>query len=113
MENQLIVTLLLVSFILCLFLAWYFSHKARHKERLLMIEKGVDDKILLFSNNKGKSHFLKIGIVLIGLSIGLVIITILSSNNMLRGDTLPLAILGICGGISMVIANNVGNINGK
>jgi hypothetical protein len=32
---------------------------------------------------------------------------------MLRGDTLPLAILGICGGISMVIANNVGNINGK
>lgn len=111
MENQLIFTVVLtVSLIVCLFLAWYFSHKAGHKERLLMIEKGLDDQAI---NTKSKPSLMKIGIVLIGLSLGLVIISLLGSLEMVRGNTVPLAILGLCGGISLLIANNIGNVNGK
>src|SRR5690606_4266036 len=107
-ESSLIASLVLISFIVCLFMAWFFSHKARHRERMLMIEKGIDDKMTEHPN-KGKSVILKIGIIIIGLSIGLVIISILDSIQVLSGDIIPLAILGFCGGISLLISNNVGS----
>jgi hypothetical protein len=37
--DSLLITLLLFTFIVCILLAWYFSHKARTKERLILIEK--------------------------------------------------------------------------
>ncbi|MDP9230320.1 MAG: hypothetical protein M3O67_06585 [Bacteroidota bacterium] len=108
-----------IAFIVCVFLVWFFSHKAKHKERMMMIEKGrnVDElskKEASFSFDellrKEKSFrfpWLKLGVMVIGLSIGLLIIAVLARLNLLDkgGNALPLSILGICGGISLVIAN--------
>lgn len=80
-----------------------------------MIEKGMDMEEQ--SKKKVRSGFpwLKLGILLIGLSIGLLIITILVALDLLDkgGNALPLAILGLCGGVAMVIANNLGNGKSK
>lgn len=97
-----------ITFIVCLFLVWYFSHRANHKERLLMIEKGID----VDEREKRRQRFTfpwkKIGIVVIGLSVGLLVITLMVALEILHkgGDGLPVAILGLFGGISMVFANH-------
>lgn len=73
-----------------------------------MIEKGMDPQSLPQQKTFFRFPWLKIGIVIIGLSIGLMIISILISLKALENSTvLPLAILGICGGISMIIANRI------
>jgi hypothetical protein len=94
-----------LGFCLCIFMAWYYAHTARHKERMLMIEKGMDPDA--HAAPKG-SVLLKLGIVVIGLSLGMVIIGILAYYHAL-GDpgAIPLGILGLSGGISLLIANHV------
>lgn len=109
-----------IAFIICIFLAWYFSHRAKHKERMMMIEKGLipgqpeknetgsDANELLRKRKAFSFPWLKIGVVVIGLSVGLLLIAVLVALNLLNkgGNALPLSILGICGGASMVIAGN-------
>jgi len=103
------------AFIICVFLVWFFSHKAKHKERLLMIEK----ELTADKQSKKEKNFsfpwLKLGIVVTGLSIGLLLIALLAGLKLLDkgGNALPLAILGVCGGISMVIANYVNSGKSK
>jgi hypothetical protein len=108
MDRSLILVLIAVIFGICIFLAWYFTHKARHQERLLMIEKGMNPDE---EANKGgglKSAMFKLGIIIVGLSIGLVIIGILVEFNALgRSNANPMAILGICGGAGLIIANRL------
>lgn len=105
-------SLIWVALIVCIFLVWFFSHRAKHKERLMMIEKGMDPQSLLQQRNFFRFPWLKLGIVIIGLSIGLMIISILISLKALENSAvLPLAILGICGGGSMIIANRINKSN--
>lgn len=86
-----------VIFILLLFgfLTWYFVHKARHKERILMIEKGLyteKDKVIL------KVPWLKLGIVLFGLGLGVLLIGLLAKYGLLSGPgSIPIGILIITG----------------
>lgn len=109
--------LIWIAFIICVFLAWFFSHKARHKERMMMIEKGLNiDE--LSKKEEGKIirfPWLKLGVVILGLSVGLLIIALLVALNVLDkgGNALPLSILGICGGISFIIANYLKNSKSK
>lgn len=107
------VSLVWLALLICVFLVWFFSHRAKHKEKLLMMEKGMDPNSLFPGKRIFKFPWLKIGIVIIGLSVGLMIIALLASLKSLDqgGNALPLAILGICGGISMVIANMFNNSN--
>ncbi len=113
-----------IAFIICLFLAWFFSHKAKHKERMLMIEKGrnVDelskketgfDKPL--REEISRFPWLKLGVVITGLSVGLLIVGVLAKLDLLHkvGGALPLSILGICGGVSFIIANYLNNGKSK
>jgi hypothetical protein len=108
MEKALVSILTWITFCVCIFLAWYFSHKAKHKECLMLIEKGVNLDEYLKKERGFSFPWLKLGIVIIGLSIGLAIIGILANLGTLHGsDALPLSILGICGGTSLVIANYI------
>lgn len=116
MERLYPLTWIVIVFIICVFLAWFFSHRARHKERMMMIEKGINIDEL--SKKEGKIirfPWLKLGIVILGLSIGLLIIAMLVALHLLDkgGNALPLSILGICGGISFIIANYLNNIKSK
>ncbi len=108
------VSLVWLAVITCIFLVWYFSHRAKHKERLMMMEKGIDPQLNPFKSKGFIFPWLKVGIIIIGLSIGLVIISILVSTQSLNNNNaLPMAILGLCGGISMVIANRLDNDKSK
>lgn len=105
-----ILALVFIPLVVCIFLVWFFSHRAKHRERLMMMEKGIDP--LVISNNKRPRYlWQRIGIIIIGLSIGLAIISLFAGLKVLDkwGNAFPLAILGVCGGISMVIANRLGN----
>lgn len=77
----------------------------------MMIEKGLDPDELAKKKSGFKSPWLKLGILIIGLSIGLLLISLLVSLKLLGkgGDAFPLAILGVCGGIAMLIGNNIKN----
>ncbi len=95
-----------ISFLVCLFLAWYFSHKGRHEERKMLIQKGLNTDDLLKSEGRFRFPWFKSGIVIIGLSVGLGIIAILVNLGLTsRSDAIYPAILGLCGGSSLVIAH--------
>ncbi|WP_316791172.1 DUF6249 domain-containing protein [Pedobacter frigoris] len=98
------------SFCTCLFLAWFFSHRAKHKERLMMIEKGLNP---IDEENKYKrpqSFGLMLGLIIFGLGIGLVIIAVLVNLDALgKSDATPVAILALCGGSALIIGGYIEN----
>ncbi|MGY3215166.1 DUF6249 domain-containing protein [Mucilaginibacter sp. HD30] len=98
-----------VVFIICAFLAWYFIFTAKQNERMRMIEKGITPD-LQPQKSAGGSYLLNIGIIIIGLSLGAIIIQILPFE-LVHGGIMPLPILGVSGGIAMLIANYLGKKN--
>lgn len=94
-----------IPFCVCIFLAWYFIHKAKHKERLLALEKNLLPAEST-TTRQWKPALLTIGIVIIGLSIGLGIIPILTALGINDGLT-PLCVLGLGGGLGLVVANRI------
>lgn len=108
MDEVIVLELLALLFGICTFLAWFFTHKARHQERMLMIEKGMNP--YEGSNKEGrlKLFVTKLGILIVGLSIGLAVIAVLVEFDSLgRSNAIPLSILGICGGAALVVANRL------
>ncbi|WP_293946923.1 MULTISPECIES: DUF6249 domain-containing protein [unclassified Sphingobacterium] len=106
MEKSVIFAVVFTLLLLFGFLTWYFSHRARHKERLLRIEKGIPP---IQERTDTPFPWLKLGVVVLGLGVGLLLIAILANNGLLKGPgSLPISILAICGGLSLVIANYIG-----
>lgn len=92
-----------------LFLAWFFVRRARFKEKIILIEKGIDIKDLnLIGDKKGQFSWLKIGIVLISISMGLLLGAFLMAIpffDKVAAGNLPLLLIFLFGGIGMVLAN--------
>ena len=80
--------LILLVLILCLFISWLFYAKARHAERLLMIEKGIDANEVLKNSNGFKFPWLKLGFLILGLSLGLGVALLLIGKKKF-GQTIP------------------------
>lgn len=103
-------TIISVVFIVAIFLAWFFRQQARNKERLILIEKG-ENLEELFDKKERKFAFpwLKLGVLILGLSIGLGVITlaefISNSSRLMQSSPFPLFVMGLSGGIAMVIAH--------
>lgn len=111
MESTIIWGIVGITFGICIFLAWYFTHKARHQERIMMIEKGMNPNEEFNKEGGLKSAMFKLGVVVIGLSIGLAIIAILVEFHSLGiSNATPISILGLCGGAALVIANRLSSI---
>lgn len=101
-QDALFAVILVIVFMICVALSLGFYLRTKHKERLLLIEKGLADNDL----KRGSGNFLvKAGIIIIGLSIGLIINTIIDNFNV--NDAILIAVIGICGGSSMIIANRL------
>jgi len=112
MDSQLLIAVLLVTFMICVFLTWYFSHNARTKERLILIEKGVDPEVLFRKGQRFRFPWLKLGVLAIGIGVAFGIIAFLGSLDLGRiMNELAFATLAICTGISLVIANYLGKRN--
>jgi len=99
-----------ITFCILMFLAWFFAHRAKHKERLAMIERGMhpDEKN---ANDKDKlSASQKLAVVVLGLSAGLVVIAVLANFGALgRSDAIPAAILGAFGAGALLVAHSFSN----
>lgn len=95
-----------VILIICLFLTWFFSHRANHKERMMRIESGSVDGGEEEKKEARKSLWIRVTCLVTGLSLGLLLIAILAGMRWLDrfGNAFPLAILGLSGGAGMFAA---------
>ncbi|CAN5213576.1 hypothetical protein BH23BAC3_BH23BAC3_13740 [soil metagenome] len=103
--SQITFTVIFLAFIIAIFLAWYFSHKTRANERVLLIEKGVE----IPDSEKGwefsfRFPWLKLGVLVTAIATGLFIGSIISEMSDLRIAFEPLMML-LFGGIGMIIAH--------
>ena len=116
MEELFALTLLIAILIIVFFFIWYFKHQAKSKERLLLIEKGIETKDLnSITDYKINFQWLRIGIVSVGIALGSILVTLLmnspSNFALHRHNDGPLnfGIILLFAGISMIIANFVGS----
>jgi len=83
-----------------LFLAWFFIRRARFKEKITLIEKGIDIKDLnLMGNNKSYSPWLRIGIIITGTALGALFVGITNFNPNVQE-----AVIVLFTGLSAIIA---------
>lgn len=91
---------LFVAVFIPLFLAWYFVRRARFKEKIILIEKGIDIKDLnLMENNKRYSPWLRIGIIITGTALGALLTTI--TNFSYNASS---AVILLSTGVSVILA---------
>jgi hypothetical protein len=88
-----------------LFLAWYFVKRARFKEKIVLLEKGIDIKDLnLIGDNNTHSLWLRIGIIITGTALGALLVSLIKFNSGVQE-----AIILLFTGVSVIIAYFVGN----
>jgi len=99
--------ILLIFFLTGLFFTWFFIHKAKVKERMLLIEKGVD------LNNLPKSTrfnfifpWFKIGFIIASISFGCLLGVLLMDKPFFHSirEGLPVILMFMFGGIGMILA---------
>lgn len=102
MENHdfFFLVVLFVAVFIPLFLAWYFVRRARFKEKIILIEKGIDIKDLnLIENNKRYSPWLRIGIIITGTALGALLTTITNFSYNTSS-----AVILLSTGVSVILA---------
>ena len=99
-EGVLILIVLTLFVATPLFLAWYFIRRAKFKEKVTLIEKGIDIKDLnLIGENKQYSPWLRIGIIITGTALGALLVTIVNF-----GKETSEAIILLFTGVSVILA---------
>ncbi|HKL66528.1 MAG TPA: DUF6249 domain-containing protein [Bacteroidales bacterium] len=97
-----------LGFFAAITLSWIFYLKARNKERLALIEKGVDAPGAF---KEAKFPWLKIGIVVVSMSVGVLLVILalmlFPENTVLREALIVLMVIAglLFGGIGMIIAH--------
>lgn len=89
---------------ICLFISGIFYFKAKHKEKLLLIEKGLADNPI---PKRSENSLQKIGIIIIAISIGIILVTILHRLPWHVPEGVEVAVVGIMGGLGMIYANRI------
>lgn len=98
-----------LGFITLVFLAWYYYNKARHSERMALIEKGGDLAELYTKKARFSFPWRSVGIVLIGITLGILTgfgIIMLGRQNEIILDVAPfgIIIMGVLfGAIAMLL----------
>ncbi|HAM98265.1 MAG TPA: hypothetical protein DCQ26_06610 [Marinilabiliales bacterium] len=85
-------------------LAIYYSVKAQNKERMALIEKGVDISEI-YRKKETKHGFFKFGVVLMGIGLGLVFGVLLSQFNAIPPVVAYFAGILFFGGTGVLLAN--------
>ena len=103
-SNLLITQIALMTLVLItiagLFLAWFFIKRARFKEKITLIEKGIDIKDLnLMGSYKSYSPWLRIGIIITGTALGALLVGITNFNPNVQE-----AVIVLFTGLSAIIA---------
>lgn len=88
-----------------LFLGWFFVKRARFKEKIILLEKGIDIKDLnLMGNNNTNSLWLRIGIIITGTALGALLVAATKFSPGVQE-----AVILLFTGVSVIIAYFVGN----
>ena len=99
-----------VSFFLAVFGIFYLFLSTRNRERLALIEKGVDASI--FMGDKSKSSMFKLvllnlALLSMGIGVGVFVALILSTYTALDQDALYPAMIFLSSGIALFIGFNM------
>jgi len=87
----------------------YVFYTTRNKERLALIEKGADATLFNIGKEGLKSSWnwgkftLKIGMLAMGISVGIIIAAILAQNSAIDEDALYPAMIFFFGGLALVL----------
>ena len=107
MEDQTVVAITVVSLFGTIFFTLYYYFQARNKERMALIEAGLDLS-QFYKKQVQISHWLRLGVFAVGIGLGLLIVGLISPYLVERIDgVLKVSIVILCGGIAMIIANYV------
>jgi hypothetical protein len=100
-----------LGFFAAALLAWYFYIKARSKERMALIEKGIDLSKFYTSETRKSFPWLGVGVVITGICIGLLLVFALvllfPDDDLLLQMAQPgLILVGVLfGGFSMILVH--------
>ena len=96
-----------VTFFLLVFAIVYISVTARNRERLAMIEKGVDPKLFTAEVKpvkvSGYATF-KWGLFMVGLAVGLLFGAIIEQYSALLEGPMYISMILVFGGLSLILA---------
>lgn len=112
--EDLMLALIWLGFFASVFLGWYYFLQARNKERMALIERDKDVSEIYAKREVGfRFPWLKLGMLVTGIGVGLTTVIILSLNPMwdnLIKKTDGAAIFAfvlLFGGVAMVIAHYI------
>lgn len=102
-------TVVILTLIICLFLVWFFSHRAKHQEKLLRIEMGISEGQPEKEKKTSSDLWIKLAFLITGQGVAFLIISILIYLKWLEkgGNLLPIAIMAFMGGFSMLLSHYV------
>jgi hypothetical protein len=106
-----LIILIFIGFIfgVIVLFGWYFIHRTKLKERILLSEKGIDISTLIPPKKTKDNLWLKIGIVLIsgssGLLFGMIFDSLKIFGKYYSNEPVFLIFLFLFSGIGMVIAH--------
>ena len=110
MAEAIVYCIITVSLIAAFFFAWFFYQQARNKERMALIEKGESLDEIFKRQQKNQIRFsfpwLKLGNVILGLSLGFGLISIYfmkGHNHQLFEGFFLTFIIGMSLGIPMIV----------
>jgi hypothetical protein len=101
MQTEIIVPL---AFFATLFGIIYVAVSARNKERLALIDKGLDASMLhAKTSTHGRYDALKFGLLLIGFAIGLLLGNILESYADFQEEVAYFSMIMLFGGVALIL----------
>lgn len=80
----------------------YVFLMTRHRERMSMLEKGVDPSLFAFKNNS-KSVTLKFGMLCVGIALGILMANLLYKNDWLDRRVAYSSMTFLFGGASLIL----------
>lgn len=93
-----------LGFFAAVVLAIYYSVKARNKERMALIEKGVDISEI-YKKKENRYGFFKFGVTLMGIGLGLVFGVLFSKWGILPEVASYFSMILLFGGMGILAAN--------
>jgi len=91
-----------IAFFGAIFGIFYLYITARNKERLSMIEKGADAS-MFSTKRKYYAMTLKVGMLLIGVALGILVGSIIDQYTMLEEEVGYFSMIFLFGGLALVI----------
>ena len=89
--------------IIGLTLMFYVFFTGRHRERMSMIDKGVDANIFYSKQRASISPTLKLGMLFVGISFGILMGEILNNSISMNRGTAYVSMIFLFGGLSLII----------